>query len=243
MDHQLLIDMIPAYALDCLSVEERDQMRLHLETCAACQAELRVYQEVVGQLAAAVPQRTPPSRLKHRIIQNTALKPGVQTGMRQPKRSWWEKLSQAFLPSTPVFQWVTLLAIVVLAAGNLFFWQKLNQAQSNLSQDFRTVDMVATSKAPGAGGVFIISADGHFGTLIADGMPGLKENQVFQLWLIKDGQRTNGGILAIKPGGYGTLVVKPGHSLLDYSSFGITIEPSGGSPAPTGDKVLGGNWQ
>jgi anti-sigma-K factor RskA len=25
-----------------------------------------------------------------------------------------------------------------------------------------------------------------------------------------------------------------------FSTFGITIEPAGGSPGPTGDKVLGG---
>jgi len=35
--------------------------------------------------------------------------------------------------------------------------------------------------------------------------------------------------------------VQANQPLDTYQSFGITIEPNGGSPAPTGKKVLGGN--
>jgi anti-sigma-K factor RskA len=31
------------------------------------------------------------------------------------------------------------------------------------------------------------------------------------------------------------------HPLVDYQQFGVTVEPLGGSPAPTGNKVLGGS--
>jgi anti-sigma-K factor RskA len=27
-----------------------------------------------------------------------------------------------------------------------------------------------------------------------------------------------------------------------YTDFGVTVEPAGGSPGPTGDKVLGGSF-
>jgi anti-sigma-K factor RskA len=59
--------------------------------------------------------------------------------------------------------------------------------------------------------------------------------------LIKDGKRTSGGIFTVRANGYGSLLIKAGNSLLGYTAFGITIEPAGGSPEPTGAKVLGGN--
>ena len=242
MDHQILIDMLPAYALDCLEAEEHEQVRQHLETCASCQEELRVYQGVVAQLACTVPQRTPPAQLKQKILDQTsspAVRPNVN--VTPPRPAWWTRLAQAFLPRTPALRWATVLVILVLAAGNIILWQKLGQAQSTQGQNLRTAELVGTTNAPGAGGILVISTDGRYGTLLVDGMPTIKANQVFQLWLIKDGKRTSGGIFTVKSSGYGTLVVKTGQSLLNYTACGITIEPSGGSPAPTGTKVLGGS--
>jgi anti-sigma-K factor RskA len=59
--------------------------------------------------------------------------------------------------------------------------------------------------------------------------------------LIQDGERTSGGVFSVKQGGYAAKVIYAPLPLADYSSFGVTIEPAGGSPSPTGDKVLGGN--
>jgi len=39
---------------------------------------------------------------------------------------------------------------------------------------------------------------------------------------------------------YGGTRIRAPRSLLDYSAVGITIEPTGGSPQPTGNQVLGG---
>jgi anti-sigma-K factor RskA len=59
------------------------------------------------------------------------------------------------------------------------------------------------------------------------------------LWLIQDGQRTSGGVFSVSDEGYGSLWISSPEPLATYSAFGITIEPAGGSPGPTGDKVLG----
>jgi anti-sigma-K factor RskA len=242
VNHQLIIDLLPAYALDCLSPDEREQVRQHLETCTSCQTELRTFQGVTGQLAAAVMQRTPPPALKERVMREAAGLSGFMPHTNHvPREVWWKKLDRGWPLSGPVFQWVTLFLVLVLAGGNLFLWQKLSQSRSGLGQDFKSVELSGTTFAPGAGGIFVISSDGSFGTLITDGMPPLKEDQAYQLWLVRDGKRTNGGVFTVKPNGYGTLVVRTSRSLLDFTSLGITIEPASGSPAPTGEKVLGGN--
>jgi anti-sigma-K factor RskA len=103
----------------------------------------------------------------------------------------------------------------------------------------RTINLVGTEKAPQATGLLVMSVDGERGTLVVDGLTPLGEDQEYQLWLIQDGQRTSGGVFSVNRKGYGSLWVSSPQPLSTYSGFGITIEPAGGSPGPTGDKVLG----
>jgi len=90
-------------------------------------------------------------------------------------------------------------------------------------------------------GMLVISKDGNYGTLIVENLPPLDQAYQYQLWLIKDGQRTSGGVFSVNEDGYGVLYVLSKKSLISYPSFGITVEPAGGSSSPTGDKVLSGN--
>jgi anti-sigma-K factor RskA len=93
--------------------------------------------------------------------------------------------------------------------------------------------------APEATGLLVISVDGEHGTLVVDGLASLEPSWQYQLWLIQDGQRTSGGVFSVSHEGYGSLWISSPQPLSSYSAFGVTIEPEGGSPGPTGDKVLG----
>jgi anti-sigma-K factor RskA len=73
-----------------------------------------------------------------------------------------------------------------------------------------------------------------------DGLPSLDEEHEYQLWLIRDGERTSGAIFSTDENSYGGTRIRAPLSLLEYSSVGITIEPAGGSQQPTGERVLGG---
>ena len=88
--------------------------------------------------------------------------------------------------------------------------------------------------------MLVISSDGEHGTLVVDGLPPLDASQQYQLWLIQDGQRTSGGIFSVDGEGYGSLWITSPKPLISYQAVGITVEPAGGSPAPTGERVLGG---
>jgi anti-sigma-K factor RskA len=89
--------------------------------------------------------------------------------------------------------------------------------------------------------MLFLSKNGEYGTLMVDHLPPLGQDQQYQLWLIKDGKRTSGGVFSVNLDGYGSLWVTSPEWLANYSALGITIEPTGGSPGPTGAKVLGGN--
>ena len=135
---------------------------------------------------------------------------------------------------------VSLVVILFLVFSNLFLWGRLNEIEKTSQNVLISIPMQGTDATPQAVGMLVVSRDGEHGTLIVDGLPVLDELSQYQLWLIRDGQRSNGGIFSVDEEGYGSLWISSPDPLLSYSSFGITVEPAGGSPGPTGDKVLGG---
>lgn len=231
-------ELLPANALECLDEEEFVRVSEHLAVCADCRAELRSYQTVAGQLALAVPEADPPTDLKHRLMDR--IQPARPTASSEPRTSWWEQLTKFMQRTTPVWGLVGLLLIIVLAVSNLRLWQQLSRPQAETEPGvMQTITLTGTEVAPAATGLLVTSVDGEYGTLVVDGLSPLDEERQYQLWLIRDGQRTSGGVFSVSQEGYGSLWVSSPQPLSNYSAFGITIEPAGGSPAPTGDKVLG----
>jgi anti-sigma-K factor RskA len=104
----------------------------------------------------------------------------------------------------------------------------------------RAVPLSATTEGSTATGFVLISADGEDGALIVDGLPPLEEGKQYQLWLIRNGERTSGAVFSTDESNYGGTRIRAPLSLLEYSAVGVTIEPEGGSPQPTGTRVLGG---
>lgn len=234
-----VFDLIPAYALDCLDREESQAVTEHLASCVECQAALFGYQEVVGQMAYAVPQADPPASVK------AALMAQVQAGGQTmpaalPRKSWWENLWNLIPRLTPAWAVASLVLVGFLVISNLFLWNQVRDLRTAQAEQMMVVALNGTEAAPQSSGLIVISRDGKYGTLVVDQLPVLDESQQYQLWLIKDGQRTSGGVFSVGNHGYGALEVWSRQPLGSFGSFGITIEPFGGSEGPTGDKVLGG---
>ncbi len=229
--HHHFTELLPAYALGCLDQDESLLVSEHLAECAACRAELRVYQTVAEQLALAAPDAAPPARLKRQLM--ARVQPSRPPLDSAPRASWRQQLTRLWQRAAPAWGVVSLLLILALA------WQQVNEEKTEPA-GLRVVALTGTSMAPDASGTLVMSRDGEYGTLIVDGLPPLDEAHQYQLWLIQNGQRTSGGVFSVNPDGYGALRISSPAPLFSYPSFGITIEPAGGSPGPTGDKVLGG---
>jgi len=141
----------------------------------------------------------------------------------------------------PAWALASLVVILFLGASNVLLWQQMRDLRASQPAPLKVVTLTGSQVAPTASGLIVISRDGRYGTLVVDELPALDEARQYQLWLIQDGQRTSGAVFSVSPDGYGSVWVSSPQPLIDYSSFGITIEPKGGSPGPTGDKVLGGD--
>jgi anti-sigma-K factor RskA len=232
-----VLDFIPAYALSCLDEDEAAQVSDHLKRCQDCQVELRAFQAVVDQLPLAIPQAEPSPKVKQMLLKRVEQD---LTPEKQP--SAWDRLRHVFKSVSPAWGLASLAIVAVLLISNLALWRQFNQLRSNpAATALRVVNLEGTQFSPGASGMIVMSRNGEYGTLVVDHLPTLSAQQQYQLWLIQDGKRTSGGVFSVSPEGYASLVVTSPRPLDDYSAFGITIEPAGGSPGPTGEKVLGGN--
>lgn len=233
--HARIIESLPAYALGCLDREEGEAVASHLASCSLCRAELAAFEGVVGRLPYAVPDCAPPPALKQAVMARVqARAPALAAAPPRGQASW---LGRAL----PLWAAVSAVLVLALAVSNLFLWQQLNQLRAQAGP-MRTVALVGTEVAPGAAATLVVSADGRQGALVVDDMPPLEGGKQYQLWLIEDGRRTSGGVFSVDEHGYGMLWVSAPRPLSDYSSFGVTVEPAGGSPGPTGQRVLAGRF-
>ena len=101
-------------------------------------------------------------------------------------------------------------------------------------------DLQAREGAPGARGrIWVDRATGR-GMMMARDLPPLPEGQAYQVWLTNTQGRVSGGFLRPYDEGVYYVVLQTPGPLTDYQMVGVTREPLGGSPGPTGPRIIGG---
>ncbi|RMF05796.1 MAG: hypothetical protein D6768_00560 [Chloroflexi bacterium] len=240
LTHEQITELIPAFALDCLDDEETVAVTEHLPGCAACRAELESYQSTVDRLALAVPEVSPPPELQGRLM--ARVRPAAP--VPPPAVPWWQKLAAQLRTTAPVWGAAALLVLLALGVSNLYLRQQLTDLQRPAMVDtMRTVSLRHTQPDSQATGIIIVSTDGEYGALIVEHLYPLPENQQYQLWLIDDNDtRISGAVFSVDDDGYRSVQIEEAPLPLEhYTRFGITVEPAGGSPGPTGQRVLAGS--
>jgi anti-sigma-K factor RskA len=228
-------DLLPAYALDILTEVEKVQVLEHLDACPECRVELRAYQVTTDELALASVQSAPRPAVKTNLMRqiNSRQKPTTAPIQKSPWQGWF-RFARRSVPA-----W-GLALVIVLAVASGFLWGRLHQNYPSSATPLRIVALANTDNAPEARGSLVISQNGEYGTLIVDNLDALDNDHQYQLWLINDGKRSSGGVFSVNSDGYASLPIYGPLPLNHYQAVGITIEPAGGSPKPTGAKVLGG---
>lgn len=218
-----------AYAVDALSAEERAEFELHLATCTPCRDEvdsLRATAAMLGDTMAAPPSGSAPSAwVRDAVLAGIAeirpLPPVVEPGRVVP------------LPR----RWLTLLvaaaAVVAALGAGAVVWHPWDESsQSSLTDQVLAAPDATrhTVKVDGADVTLVRSASlGQAVVLSSDlGLP--PEGKVYELWLQNPaGDFVPAGLL---PRDSSQKYLLSGDAR-SAKAAGITIEPAGGSDAPT----------
>jgi anti-sigma-K factor RskA len=239
-------DFLPGYVLGALDEEELLLVARHLSGCAACRQELAGYRAAVNALGSALPTREPSPALRAKVVRRIAnsRKPvDKPVAAAEAGPTVFTALRRVFAQRTSAaLATLAMLLIVALAGSTYTLYRQVSalQAERSSSSSMRLVQLTGTENAPLAAGYLLVFADENYGALVVNNAPALEAGYQYQIWLVKDGQRSNGGVFSVDADGYATLQIDATRPLDEYQSFGITREPSGGSPGPTGPKVLGG---
>ncbi len=237
MENTHVSDLLAGYTLRCLEADETMQVVTHLAGCSQCRDESEAFQTLVDQLALAVPDVQPSPELKERILRKVQSEaPPKKENVKS--ESWRRQLAVSFRPFVPAWNLAAATAILLLTFSSVIFWQRGNNLEQRyLEQDFQHVVLKCTHVVPEASGQVIVSKDGEVGMLAVAHLPVLDTEQSYQVWLIQDGQRNNGGTFTVNQQGYGMLTISTPESLLDCE-ISITVEPREGSIKPSGETVL-----
>ena len=246
MSEEHVFDLLPGYAIGILDEEELIHVNEHLSHCDICRQEYVEHAETSSRLAFISTQHTPTPMLKTRVLEKvrrTSGYPGLNNTFPVSEKPIIRQNPGYFMKKPMVFALglLSVLIIFFLAINNFILRQQLHEIQTQESGGYmQVVQLEGTSLAPQTSGYVMVFKNQNYGSLAVTHAPLLDEDQQYQIWLIQDGVRISGGVFSVNADGYGNLMVAANQPLDSFDSFGITIEPLGGSAQPTGEKVLGG---
>ena len=233
--------LLGAYALDALTADEAAAMRAHLSGCprhASAAAELRGV--AAGLPALAGPMDAPPA-LRGRILDAIAQTPQAArppiadahagTVLPMPRERAHGPMQRSLRPA---YAWAGLAAAVIfgLLAWNIVLLSGGGSESEGdrLAARATSITALRANGVEGSGTVFYF-AEAAQAVIIAEDVPALAQDQTYQLWAIEGGEPRSLGLMRPDATGVGTMVVPYDADAAD--ALAITVEPAGGSDAPT----------
>src|SRR5215468_10570191 len=245
---QDLHSLAAPYALDALnSGAEQDRFERHLNRCQNCISEVRGFRKTAARLSMAA-ARQPPPEMRDRVMAAVARTRQVPAGDDAARHA---RPAARLRPLTRLAMVGGALAAVVFAIALVNTQHQLNQANHQLSQaqaQLQAITAVQTAadakviaKRTSVGGIVSVtsSASKRQMVLTTAGLPPLAAGKVYQLWLIghlPNKIRSEGLLAPPHRGRTGPVLIS---GVLAGDTFGVTVEPAGGTIQPTVTPIVG----
>jgi anti-sigma-K factor RskA len=225
---------IGAYVLDALDDNERRLFEAHLAECDSCRQEIGGLSATAALLGTAVATTAPPG-LRQRVMSEVArtrqLSPVVELAQRAPGRTWYRQ---------PLGIAAALLLVVSVALGSLAISE--NRRADRAENLANRITAVTTDPARqeaqqpvASGGTGTLISVGGRAVFSATGVRALPAGRTYQLWVIDSSGARSVGVLGRGEGGRLTQFVS---GVTPRDTIGMTVEPKGGSTAPTSDPIV-----
>ncbi len=228
-------DLVGAYVLGALDPDERDQFEQYLAEHPEVLAEVEAFSESLPALAESVAVE-PPHHLKTAVL---AAIEGVDQEVDEPEAGAGGSSGEVISLDSRRRSWgpligsiaaVLILVVGVMAGTGLFGEDRIEQVLA--APDARTIELVGD----GLAATFTYSFDEQAGVFASDALPAVSTEQTYQLWLIDEVGPASAGIFTPSREGITSVLVTG--EIAPGVLLGLTVEPEGGSEAPTGAVLL-----
>ncbi len=223
-------DLKGAYVLGALDESERREFEGYLAAHPELQAEVDELGYVVDLLALAPQEYEPSPELRHTLLGR------IGDDSDAPPQRRARSRGRIFGPGGLA---VAVAAAAVLAVVGLFLW---NASLRGEVEDLRgaletreTHELQGSGPAEDVRGEVVEVGDGR-AVLVAENLPPTSEGEVYETWLMHGDVPEPAGLF--EPGDGGDAAAPIEGSIDEAEAVAVTVEPSGGSPAPTSDILL-----
>ncbi|QCJ44355.1 anti-sigma factor [Bacillus sp. S3] len=241
---------LSSYVIDELSEHERAQFEHHLKTCNHCQNEVTTLKESWQMLSFDFEEVDVPTSLKAEVMDfifQENKEPSEVQAAESAKPHYLEKwkgfFSKQFSPLSAGIMAVLVLGLFGLLWNNLQLRDSITVLENHAAthaQIVRTFDLKGQDTAELAKGNAYLLQEGSGTVLVIElnNMPSTKDDEVYQVWLLKNGNRENAGTLKPDLNGNGLITYRLPKNY-SFDGIGITLEPNPNNTQPQGQKVMG----
>lgn len=221
-----LHDLAPLYAVGALEPDEERRFLDHLDTCVECRDELVIAERGIEALAVSSAEPAP-ADMRDEV-------------MRRIEAAQHPSTKVVPFPRRRVWQTVAGVAAAAAVAFAVLFFNAQNQLDSarQLEEILAAGDLVtvAVEDSPIGAARFVYSAELGRGVFTGIGLELVPDDRTYQLWLIDESGPVSAGVF--RPDAEGDAVVVVEGELGSGVVLGVTVEPAGGSPQPTGEVLI-----
>ncbi|PSL36353.1 anti-sigma-K factor RskA [Planomicrobium soli] len=224
------------YLNGTLTDEDLHAFEEHLKTCADC----RQIVELTGELPYLAEPIEPPIGMKARILTNVFEEEVKEKLQSEPKPKPKPATVPVIKPKAKRNWWTPLIAAVLLMSliGNAYAFLKLSDQQEPETA-LREVDLQPSEAFNGTGQARLIREDGALDVVVSTaGLEDLQGDEIYQVWLLKEGQPIPAGAFSPNPDGEGAAYFSLKENTEGWDTIAITREPNAGNQSPQGNIVL-----
>ncbi|HUM16776.1 MAG TPA: anti-sigma factor [Candidatus Nitrosotalea sp.] len=255
MTRDEISELAAAYTLGVLEGADRARFEALLRASdAEALAALRDAENTLVDLAAAAPAPPPPA-IKVALMERIAAEPTasrapdpVHPAPSRPRALWPAILGGAMAAglAAVVVGWTVSstyekrLDALAHDADQLKVELRNQQAIMAILRDPATQVVVLAGLPPAPEARARMMWHAHTGgVFVVTGLPTPPEGKAYQLWAIAGSNApVSAGVFSVDANGTGSLAVHPLPGVSTVDAFAVTLEPTGGLPAPSGEMYL-----
>ncbi len=235
-------DMLIDYFNRTLTDEETFEFEQHLIECESCQEELMEWETLTEDLPFLSEEVEVPTNLKARVFAEIDKKPVIMDNVKPfPSTKIDKQPKKPFKFALPTLA----AALIVSVISNIYLVNDSNKEPEIVASDIEVLGKTVLAAQPGgedASAVAMLLSDKGENVLVVDAenLPTLKEDELYQVWVIEGEQPYPAGVIELTEAGGG----KVSYPLADlegkWDTIAITIEKEPNLQLPEGNVILAG---